>query len=66
MWKCENFLSSLAPLARTYYIHFLNVSALSVYCDSRLYYTASYYKWYKESALIVYLIMYADVIWDLK
>ena len=49
-WKCENFLSSLAY---NYYIHFLNVSVLSVYC--RLY-IASYYKWCKESALIVYYV----------
>ena len=42
-------------------LHFLHVSVLSVYC--RLY-IASYHKWYKESALIVF--MYADVIWDLK
>ena len=34
MQKCENVLSSLAPLARMY-IDFLNVSVLSVYC--RLY-----------------------------
>ena len=30
MWKCKTFLSSLAPLARTY-IDFLNVSVLSAY-----------------------------------
>ena len=51
MWKCENL-----KLARIYYIHFINVSVLSD--------IASYHKWYKESALIVF--MYADVIWDLK
>ena len=53
MWKCENFLSSLAPLARIYIVHFLNESVLSVYC--RLY-IASYHKWYKESALSVYYV----------
>ena len=39
MQKCENFLSSLAPLARIIriYIDFLNVSVLSLY--SRLYIT---------------------------
>ena len=31
MWKCQNFLSSLAPIARIC-IHFLNVSVLLVYC----------------------------------
>ena len=37
MWKCQNFLSSLAPLARIY-IDFLNVNVLSAHC--RLYYSA--------------------------
>ena len=31
MWKCENFLSSLAPLARIFIEFFLNFSVLSVY-----------------------------------
>ena len=62
MWKCDNFISSLAPLARIYYIHFLNVSVLLVYC--RLYY-------YHTIRLVIMKvhwlsIMYAGVIWDLK
>ena len=56
MWKCENCLSSLAPLALIY-VDFLNVSVLSVYC--RLYIAHTINNKRK-------LIVYADVIWDLN
>ena len=53
MPKLQNFLSSLAPLARIY-INFLNVSVLSVYCHL---YIAQYI-----AIRCIDLIMHADVI----
>ena len=64
LWKCQKFLSSLASLARIY-IHFLNVSVLSVYCH--LY--NSIIPWRMKGKCVDYVMytcMYEYVIWDLK
>ena len=59
MWKCEKF--KLARSARSHILHTFSQCKCFV---GILSFIASYHKWYKESALIVF--MYADVIWDLK
>ena len=58
MWKCEEFLSSLAPLARIY-IDFLNVSVLLVCCCLYRHTTSN-------KRELHWLYMHTDVLWDLK
>ena len=64
MWKCQKCLSSLASLARIY-IHFLNVSVLSVYCH--LYNSIIIIKDKRKMHWLCYVyVCITYVIWDLK